>query len=100
MKTMNDEDFVLYNYRRSTWVNNTKFVGRFFNCLRIIILTKSIFFRKSWINTSSKSDLPPDFHNDRHHIMLEVMRIDDCVNQINGKHVVNSFEREKKAVKK
>ena len=100
MKTLNDEDFVLYNYRNGTGLNNIKFVGRFFNCLRIKILTKNIFFRRLWINSSSKSDLPPDFHNDRHHAMLEIMRIDDCINQINGKHIVNSFEREKKAVKK
>lgn len=32
---------------------------------------------KNWINSSGKSELPPDFYNTKEKIMMDVMRIDD-----------------------
>lgn len=52
------------------------------------------FFKKSWINTSCKNELPPDYHNNKHYIMMEMMRVDDCTGTLNGEHVPNAFEKE------
>lgn len=70
------------------------FFGNFFRCNRIKLLTRSIFFRKSWINSFSKSDPSPDFYNKKHRIMMEVMRVDDYLNAKNEKHPHNSFRKE------
>ncbi len=99
MKTFDDESFILENYRL-TPSSKIKFCGRFFHCLRIKWLTKSWLLSKTWTDSSAKSDPPPDFHNDRFGIMMEIMRVDDCVNLINGKHVVNSFKRANMFMKK
>lgn len=99
MKTFDDEDFILENYRLIPFWK-IKFFGRLFPCWRILKLTKSRLFQKSWKNSSSKSDLPPDFHNDRHHTMMECMRVDDCINKIKEKHISNSFEKTNKFLKK
>ncbi len=99
MRTTDDESYIIDSYRLMSF-SNTKFYGNYFGCLRIYLLTKSYLFAKSWINSSSKDALPPDFHNEKHHIMMEVMRIDDCVNEINGKPVDNSFAKENKYIKK
>lgn len=99
MKTFDDEEFILQNYRLLP-TNKIKFFGRFFHCWRVLILTKNLLFSRSWKNSYLKSDLPPDFHNERHRMMLEFMRIDDCVNSINGRHIPNSFERTSKHLKK
>lgn len=32
---------------------------------------------KDWIDSSGKGDPPPDFYSDKHHIMMDVMRVDD-----------------------
>lgn len=94
MKTFNNEQFLLEIYRTIP-TYKIQYLGRFFSCLKIELLTKSVFFSKSWIDSSAKDMLPPDFHNNKHKIMMEVMRIDDCVNKINKKHVCSSFERAK-----
>ncbi len=99
MRTFDDESFILENYRDIS-SRDIKFYGRFFHCLRIKWLTKSRLFSKTWTDSSSKSDPPPDFHNDRFGIMMEMMRVDDCVNSIDGKHVANSFEHANKTMKK
>lgn len=95
METMDNEKFLFDTYK-SIPSYKIKYFGRFFTCFKIDMLTKSILFNKSWVNSSSKSDLPPDFHNDRHKIMLEVMRIDDCVNISNNKNIDNSFAKSNK----
>lgn len=99
MRTFDDESFVLENYRLIP-SHKIKFYGRFFHCLRIKLLAKSWLLSKTWTDSSSKSDPPPDFHNDRFGIMMEMMRVDDCVNSIDGKHVANSFEHANKTMKK
>lgn len=99
MITLDDEKTILDIYRQIP-SNKIQFNGRYFNCMRIKTLTKSIIFSKSWINSSSKDSKPPDFHNNLHHIMLEIMRVDDCLNEINGKHILNSFAITNKNVSK
>lgn len=92
METFDDEKIVLSIYR-TVPTSKIRYNGRYLHCQRIERLTKWALFNNSWINSSAKGDLPPDFHNNKHHIMMEVMRIDDSVGDINGNHVVNSFER-------
>ena len=96
LQSFNDESFVLKNLRSIPFYK-FKHVGGFFRCLRIEILVKSIFFSKSWKDSSGKSELPPDFHNDKHHTVMEIMRLDDGAG---GKHSPNSFERTEKYLQK
>lgn len=99
MKTLDDEKFLFDIYKRIPF-RKIKYFGRFFSCFIIEWITKSIFFSKSWINSFSKSVPPPDFHNNKHKLMLEVMRIDDCVNTINNKKIDNSFAKSNKLARK
>lgn len=92
METFDEESFLIDVYRK-TPSSQIYYCGRRLPCLRIRWLTKSRFFCKSWIDSSGKDVPPPDFHNNKHRVMMEVMRIDDCVNELNGKHVANSFQR-------
>lgn len=95
-----DRESELLNRYRSVSSLNIKFIGNFFSCLRVEILTHSILFRKSWTDSSAKDELPPDFHNDKHHIMMEMMRVDDCIGTLDGKHIPNVFEKENRSLKK
>ena len=99
MNTFDDEKIIIDTYKKAIKSSQIKYIGSFFRCFRIKKLTKSFLFSKSWINSSAKSDMPPDFHNNKHHLMMEVMRVDDCVNKIDGKHVSNSFERTNNCLK-
>ena len=87
--SLDKESVILERFRMISFCK-IKYVGRPLHCFRVERLIKSIVFSRSWIDSSSKSDPPPDFHNDNHHIMMEFMRIDDSVG---GKHSPNSFER-------
>lgn len=99
MRTLDKESELLNRYRMLP-VYSIKYIGNPFVCLRIERLTRSILFRKSWIDSSAKNELPPDYHNDKHHIMMEMMRVDDCVGTLNGEHVPNAFEKENLWLKK
>ncbi len=99
MNTLDKESEILKRYRLVS-LSNIKIIGNFFSCLKVLFLTHSNLFKKSWIDSSNKNKLPPDFYNDKHHIMMEMMRIDDCKNTLNGKHVPNAFEKENKTYKK
>ena len=92
LQSMDNENFVLKIFRLIP-SRKIKFYGRALRCFRVERLIRSRFFSKSWVDSSSKSDTPPDFHNEKHHIMMEMMRIDDSVKKINGKKAINSFER-------
>ena len=46
-------------------------------CRRIHRLLTWRIYRKNWIDSSGKSDPPPDFYDPKHKLMMEVMRIDD-----------------------
>ena len=93
METMDNESFVIKNFK-SILYGKIAYFGNFFHCFRIERLIKSFLFAKSWIDSSSKDSLPPDFHNEKHKIMMDVMRIDDCVNEKNGKKIANAFQKE------
>lgn len=99
METFDNESFIIKSYRM---IPSSRIVcfGNYFRCLRIKRLTKSIFYKKSWINSSSKKDIPPDFYNIKHSIMMEVMRVDDCIETLDGKPVNNSFKKASLAMKK
>ena len=98
MKTFDDESFILENYRLIP-ARKICYCGPFGACLRIKWLTKSWLLWRTWKDSSAKNDPPPDFHNERFRIMMEVMRVDDCVNTIDDQHVVNSFERSNRFMK-
>ena len=91
MKTFDDENMLFDIYINAK--DDVVYFGNFCKCKRIHILTKSILFKKSWIDSSAKSVPPPDFHNDKHHIMMEFMRIDDCTREMNNSDAKSSFER-------
>ena len=87
LHTLDEEETILKRFR-SIPSSRIVYSGRFFHCFRIERLIKSVFFSRSWIDSSSKSDLPPDFHNDKHRVMMEMMRIDDAEQRF-----PNSFQR-------
>lgn len=99
MKTFDDEAFLLEIYRGIPFFR-TIYNGNFFSCLRIEVLTKCFLFNKSWEDSSSKNAIPPDFYNERHKIMMEIMRIDDCIGKVNGKKIENSFSRSNNLAKR
>lgn len=94
MITLDKESELLERYR-SFSIFDIKCIGNMFSCLKIVWLTRSKLYRKSWINSSgSKKEVPPDYHNDKLHIMIEMMRVDDCIGILNNEHVPNAFEKE------
>lgn len=95
MITLDDEELI-WNIYKNTPSYKVKYFGNFFRCMRIDILTRSKLFSKSWINSSSKADLPPDFHNNKHKIMMEFMRVDDSSKKCKN----NSFKRQNSILKK
>lgn len=99
MDTLDKESFVLSCYR-SVPFYKFHYFGRFLSCLRIALLTKSYLFSKTWFDSSSKKLPPPDFHNEKYGLLLEIMRIDDCSNSLNGISIQNSFERANVKIKK
>ena len=50
-------------------------------------------FKKHWIDSSRKSDPPPDFYDPKHKLMMEVMRIDDHAFTDKKGHVHNEALR-------
>lgn len=92
METFNDEACLFNMYRR--WpLAQICFSGRWLACFKIMILTKPMLLQPFWVNNSGKNDPPPDFYSNKLKTMMEFMRMDDCVEKIDGKHIANSFER-------
>lgn len=89
LKSLDNESFIFQCFKNIPFYK-IKCLGRVFHCWRIKKLIRSVFCYKSWIDSSSPNEPPPDFHNDKHHIMMEFMRIDDSVG---GKRGPNSFQR-------
>ena len=55
---------------------------------------------KKWIDSSSKSELPPDFYNSKSKLMMDVMRIDDHAYVDSKGNVINPHnKRESELVK-
>ena len=99
METFDSELFLLENYRMLS-SSDFAYIGNFFRCSRIKRITKSIFYKKSWTNSSSKTDPPPDFYNKKHKIMMEIMRVDDCADIADANHADNSFKKANTFLKK
>ena len=98
MPTLNNEQVILERFRFQKCYHYT-FNGRLLRCLHIKHILNSKFFNKLWVDSSGKRDKAPDFYSDRLKLSLEVMRIDDSVGEIDGKHVKSSFERAGKLTK-
>ena len=76
MQTFNDESMILDVFRDVS-IKDIALFGNFLKCKRIHHSLTGIFNRKKWIDSSGKSDPPPDFYNNHHKLMMDVMRIDD-----------------------
>lgn len=76
MQTLNDESMILDMFRE---VKSKEIVplGNFLECKKIHLSLTGVLNRKEWINSSGKSDPPPDFYDSKHKLMMDVMRIDD-----------------------
>lgn len=76
MLTFNDESMILDAFREV----KTKEIlplGNFLKCKWIHCALTGVFNRKEWIDSSGKNDPPPDFYDNKHKLMMDVMRIDD-----------------------
>lgn len=52
-------------------------LGDFLKCKWIHCALTGVLNRKEWIDSSGKNDPPPDFYDNKHKLMMDVMRIDD-----------------------
>ena len=76
-------------------------MGNGFSCQEIYLSIKGLLKNKAWINSSEKNDPPPDFYNDKDHIMMEVMRFDDHAYEDKKGHIHNeSLKHEGEIYKK
>ena len=76
MQTFNNESMILEMFREV----NTKEIlplGNFLKCKWIHCALTGVLNRKEWIDSSGKNDPPPDFYDNKHKLMMDVMRIDD-----------------------
>jgi len=97
VESLDSEKFILKLFR-TTKPSKITYVGNSLKCRRIEILLKWKLFSKSWIDSSENSR--PDFHNEKHKLLLEVMCIDDCIGDLNGRLVANYFEKMRKLIHK
>lgn len=76
MQTFNNESMILDAFREV----KTKEIlplGDFLKCKWIHCALTGVLNRKEWIDSSGKNDPPPDFYDNKHKLMMDVMRIDD-----------------------
>lgn len=86
MITLNDESFLVDRLRCEDF-SKIIGVGNVENCKHI---AETLFIDakfKFWIESSKKSDPPPDYYSDKYNLMMDVMRVDDCA-YINEKNQV------------
>ena len=76
MQTFNDESMIIDVFR-DLKTKEIVFLGNFLECKKIHHALTGILNRKAWVNSSGKNDPPPDFYDNKHKLMMEVMRIDD-----------------------
>lgn len=76
MQTFNDESMILDVFRD---VKSKEILplGNFLKCKWVHYVLTGLMHRKEWVNSSGKNDPPPDFYNNKHKLMMDVMRIDD-----------------------
>ena len=99
MQTFNDESMILDAFRE---VKTTEILplGNFLKCKWIHCALTGAFNRKEWINSSGKNDPPPDFYDNKHKLMMDVMRIDDTTfKNKKGKLVDLTRQKEEKLLK-
>ena len=100
MKTFNNEDYILENFRIHD-KKNVVYIGKFFKCNKIFRLLKSYKFNKQWVNSSGKNDPPPDFYNNKSKLMMDVMTVEDnSYKNQKGKIVNLTKEQEEKTLRK
>ena len=76
MLTFNNESMILDAFRELKSKEILP-LGNFLECKKIHHALTGTLNRKAWINSSGKSDPPPDFYDVKHKLMMEMMRIDD-----------------------
>ena len=76
MQTFNDESMILDMFRE-VGTKEILPLGNFLKCKWIHCALTGVLNRKEWINSSGKNDPPPDFYDNKHKLMMDVMRIDD-----------------------
>lgn len=99
MQTFNNESMILEMFRN---VKSKEILplGNFLKCKWIYCALTGAFNRKEWINSSGKNDPPPDFYDNKHKLMMDVMRIDDTTfKNKKGKLVDLTRQKEEKLLK-
>ena len=76
MQTFNNESMILEMFR-NVKAKEILLLGNFFKCKCIYFALTGVLNRKKWIDSSGKKDPPPDFYDNKHKLMMDVMRIDD-----------------------
>lgn len=94
MITHDNELRVLEEFRELS----TKYIDRIGNFLKCEYIHNSltgVLNRNKWKNSFGKSDPPPDFYNDKHKLMMEMMFVEDnSYKNKKGKLVNKTKERE------
>lgn len=99
MQTLNDESMILDMFKE---VKSKEIVplGNFLECKKIHLALTGVLNRKEWIDSSGKNDPPPDFYDNKHKLMMDVMRIDDTTyKNKKGKLVDLTRQKEEKLLK-
>jgi len=90
--TFDNEDNILANYRDPD--NRPLAFPQSDDIWKIFQSTNDEELWKTWKNSSSKSDLPPDFYNDDFELMMEVMRFDDQATNSGKTHATKAKENQ------
>lgn len=90
--TFDNEDNILAYYRDPD--NRPLAFPQSDDILKIFQATNDEELWKTWKNSSSKSDLPPDFYNDDLELMMEVMRFDDQATNSGKTHATKAKENQ------
>lgn len=100
MQTFNDESMILDAFRE-VGTKEILPLGNFLKCKWIHCALTGVLNRKEWINSSGKSDPPPDFYDNKHKLMMDVMRIDDhAYIDANGRIQNKTLQHEGELIKK
>ena len=90
--TFDDEENILAYYRDSD--NRPLAFPQSDDIWKIFQATNDEELWKTWKNSHSKSDLPPDFYNEELKLMMEVMRFDDQATNSGKTHATKAKENQ------
>lgn len=90
--TFDNEDNILAYYRDAD--NRPLAFPQSDDIWKIFQSTNDEALWKTWKNSSSKADLPPDFYNDDFELMMEVMRFDDQATNSGKTHATKAKENQ------